>query len=76
MNDEHRVELDVRGMTCGACVRHVRGALEALAGVHGVDVNLRGARATVVCDAHLASGEALVASVRAAGYDAAITRAA
>src|SRR5581483_4697728 len=34
------LSLDVRGMTCGACVDHVEGALKALTGVENAVVNL------------------------------------
>ena len=38
--DTRRVELGVRGMTCAACVVHVTGALEGVAGVDAANVNL------------------------------------
>ena len=38
--DTRRVELGVSGMTCAACVVHVTGALEGVAGVDAANVNL------------------------------------
>lgn len=34
------IDLQVKGMTCGACVRHVSQALGAIVGVEAVDVDL------------------------------------
>lgn len=61
--------LNVSGMTCGGCVKHVTDALEALPGVTQVDVALREGRASVEHDAQ-ASLERLIAAVKAEGYDA------
>lgn len=35
------IKLQVQGMTCGACVRHVTQALNAIAGVEAIDVDLQ-----------------------------------
>lgn len=34
------IDLQVQGMTCGACARHVSQALGAIVGVEAVDVDL------------------------------------
>lgn len=54
------VELSVQGMTCGSCVKHVTKALQSVAGVSRVEVDLANGRATV--EGELASGAAPLAS--------------
>jgi copper chaperone len=61
--------LNVSGMTCGGCVKHVTRALEALPGVARVEVLLREGRASVEHDAQ-ATRERLIEAVKAEGYDA------
>lgn len=34
------IDLEVQGMSCGSCVKHVTQALQALTGVSGVEVDL------------------------------------
>jgi copper chaperone len=41
MNRHQDTVLDVEGMTCPSCIRHVSSALTALDGVGQVDVKLR-----------------------------------
>ncbi len=63
------VTLDVKGMTCGNCVRHVTKALESLAGVHAVTVTLNTGTAVMeVGDGFNAC--AALAAVRESGYEA------
>lgn len=62
--------LAICGMTCGACERHVRDALDSLRGVIHVSVNVAQARATVEHLPALVDEVALIEAVRAAGYDA------
>jgi heavy metal translocating P-type ATPase len=64
--------LEIRGMTCMNCVRHVTKALEGVSGVGTVEVDLDTGRATV----RPAGGtdldpEALAGAVREAGYETA-----
>lgn len=70
MNQRHTV-LDVAGMSCESCVRHVTAALQAVPGVSAVSVELRAGTAEVR-HAETASVAALQAAVRDAGYDAAV----
>jgi copper chaperone len=67
--ENQTIILDVSGMTCNNCVRHVREALEKVAGVAEVEVDLGAGRATVKHGggAVLAS---LIAAVDDAGYEA------
>ena len=62
--------LDVRGMTCNNCVRHVSHALRGLSGVSEVQVDLAAGKARVQHDPSVSIGE-LVAAVEGAGYEAA-----
>ena len=59
--------LAVAGMTCASCVARVERALRAVPGVSGASVNLATEKASVAGAAQL---DALIAAVRAAGYDA------
>ena len=61
------VELQVEGMTCGSCVRHVNAALAPVAGVAEVEVDLAAGRVRVAGDADL---QALLAALQDAGYPA------
>lgn len=65
---EHTIELQIGGMTCGACVARVERKLSRLDGVLAT-VNLATARATVTHPAELPT-EALVEAVEKAGYTA------
>jgi copper chaperone len=60
--------LKVTGMTCGGCTGTVTRALQAVAGVCGVDVLLSAAEATVQYDERLTSPEQLRSAVKGAGY--------
>jgi len=63
------VELEVKGMTCGSCVKHVTKALQAVPGVTHVEVDLANGRARVDCD--LQAGEApLIAALAREDYPA------
>ena len=60
----------IAGMTCGGCVSSVTRALRRVEGVADVDVSLERGEAMVRYDPARASGEALLAAVRGAGYEA------
>lgn len=61
--------LDVSGMTCNHCVKHVREALEGVPGVGEVQVDLGAGLATVKHDG-TAEISSLIAAVDDAGYEA------
>ncbi len=65
------VQLNVSGMTCGACVGHVTRALSSVPGVDKVDVSLSENVAGVKFDEARVSIETLRTAVRSAGYDVA-----
>lgn len=70
MNSLHTTTLQVEGMTCGSCVRHVERALRALPGVQAVDVRLRERVALVRHDPAATPTAALTAALEAEGYPA------
>ncbi len=62
--------IQVEGMTCQNCVRHVREALLKVQGVAEADVDLNARQATVSYDAAQAGVPAMMGAVNAAGYKA------
>jgi copper chaperone len=60
--------LQVDGMSCPSCVRHIDSALRELGGVAKVDVRLREGTVVVQHDPASAPVTALVEAVRGAGY--------
>ena len=65
--DATSTDLDISGMTCAACAGRVERALRAVPGVTEASVNLATERARVRGGV---AGDALVAAVSAAGYEA------
>lgn len=61
------IEMNVQGMTCGSCVKHVNAALNQLAGVTAVEVDLDAGRVSVKGSA---DAGALISALDAAGYPA------
>lgn len=64
------INLEVNGMTCGHCVRAVTKALQSVAGVKAVSVNLEGRSASVE---GAPDPQALVRAVVDEGYEARLT---
>ncbi len=62
--------LQLAGLHCAACSGIIERALLRVAGVHGVQVSAAAERATVCWSPALTRPSALIAAVRAAGYDA------
>jgi len=60
--------LEVQGMSCGSCVRHVSEALTELDGVGTVEVQLRDGLVVVSHDLTQTSIPQLVAALQEAGY--------
>jgi copper chaperone CopZ len=68
------IHLNVTGMTCGSCVKHVEKALGAVAGVQKVAVDLSTGMATVAGD--LPGGaSSLLAALEEEGYPSTISSA-
>ena len=74
MTAEHETILNVTGMTCGSCVRHVDQALTKVEGVTRVEVRLREGQVRVQHDPALAPVSALIDAIEEAGYEAANPR--
>lgn len=73
MSTNKATVLEVQGMTCASCVRHVDAALRTIDGVQSVDVELapgRTSKVQVQHDASKAAVSALVGAVEEAGYTA------
>jgi Cu+-exporting ATPase len=66
--------LPILGMTCASCQHHVEEALKSTAGVKSAHVDLIANRAQVDYDPLIATPNALVDAIRAAGYDAVLPR--
>lgn len=63
------VSLEVGGMTCEGCARHVEQALRAVPGVHGAEVSYP-ARTAKVSTGDGSSSAALISAIVKAGYSA------
>lgn len=61
------IDLQVQGMTCGACVRHVTQALNPISGVDAIDVDLESGLVRVE---GAPDSSALLAALDDAGYPA------
>ena len=71
MSHQRETLLNVGGMTCMSCVRHVDTALRDLEGVSAVEVRFREGKVLVKHDAASAPIEAMVEALRDAGYESA-----
>jgi copper chaperone CopZ len=70
MSEKQTVDLAIKGMSCGHCVKAVQSALAAVPGVAVKDVRV--GHATVEVDRGAANPEALVDAVDDAGYEASV----
>jgi copper chaperone CopZ len=62
-------KLEIKGMSCGHCVSHVKSALEGIEGVSEADVSLENHEAEVTLSDEVVDAD-LIAAVEAAGYHA------
>lgn len=62
------LKINVEGMMCQHCVKHVREALEKVSGVESVDVSLEGKMAEVTCTEQ-ASRDEMRKAITEAGYE-------
>lgn len=63
------IQLNVKEMTCDNCIKHVTDALNAVAGVEGVAVDLQKGKVTVNGNP---DSPALIAALNEAGYPATV----
>lgn len=68
MSNERDTILEVEGMTCPSCIRHVTSALMDIEGVGTVDVKLRDGLVVVKHDTTRAPVTELIAALGEAGY--------
>jgi copper chaperone len=68
MSSERDTILEVQGMTCPSCIRHVTSALEDLEGVGSVRVQLRDGLVVVKHDTAQAPIAELIDALADAGY--------
>ena len=61
--------LEVQGMSCPSCIRHVNAALAELDGVTKVDVRLREGKVLIQHDPTAAPVESLIEALGEAGYE-------
>jgi copper chaperone len=76
MNTHHETILNVPGMSCQSCVRHIHAALGELDGVAEVEVRLRDGKVLVRHDQDRAAVNHLIAALREAGYESSLAAAA
>jgi copper chaperone len=69
MSSQQDTVLEVQGMTCPSCIRHVAEALKTLGGVGAVEVKLREGIVLVKHDAAEAPVGRLIVALRDAGYE-------
>ena len=69
MSSTKETILDVDGMTCGSCVRHVEGALRTLEGVDAIEVKLREGKVRVQHDPAKAPVKEMIEALGEAGYE-------
>ena len=67
---EGSVDMPVTGMTCAACANRIERTLNRQPGVTEASVNFATERATVRFDPGVTNTDALVETIRSAGYDA------
>jgi len=65
------IDLDVQGMTCGACVQRVTTALAPINGVQDVAVDLRAGRVRVTAEANVAPSQ-LISALAARRYESVV----
>lgn len=70
IQEDQKIDLTIKGMTCAACVRRVENALAKTPGVSKASVNLSTERATVTYFPHSAKIADFITVVKDTGYDA------
>ena len=61
--------LNIKGMTCGGCVKSVSDVLQKIPGISGVDVSLAEKQATISYDPTQAKPEKFKTAIEDAGFD-------
>ena len=61
--------LEVNGMTCEHCEKAVKGALNELEGVHGVEVHLDSGKVNIAYDEAYVTKSMMKETIEAQGYE-------
>jgi copper chaperone len=69
MQNTQDITLNVAGMTCGSCVRHINVAVRELPGIIDVEVKLNAGTVRVDFDPLRAKPESIVAAIEGVGYE-------
>lgn len=64
-----QMTLEVNGMTCENCEKSVKGALEELEGVHGVEVHLSSGKVNITYDEAYVGKDLMKEAIEAQGYE-------
>ena len=65
------IQLGVKGMSCGGCVKSVTGVLQKIPGVGSVDVSLEQQRAAITYDPSQADPAQFRQAIEGAGFSVA-----
>ncbi|MDX2089675.1 MAG: cation transporter [Kofleriaceae bacterium] len=68
MSKNQDTVLEVQGMSCPSCIRHISSALNELDGIGAVEVKLRDGLVVVKHDVAQASVDQLIEALEDAGY--------
>ena len=71
----NEITFPVQGMSCGACIRNIKAALEGKTGVKTVEVNLAAGEVAVSYNPQTTEPVALAEAIRTSGYMPVIPRA-
>lgn len=70
MSNTKNTILNVEGMTCTSCIRHVEGALHELEGIGKVEVKIKDGKVVVEHDPARATPLQMIDALAEAGYEA------
>uniref|UniRef100_A0A0N5AGX9 P-type Cu(+) transporter n=1 Tax=Syphacia muris TaxID=451379 RepID=A0A0N5AGX9_9BILA len=66
--------IDVKGMTCNSCVKHIQEQVKLLEGVKDIEVSLDSGEAFITFNSNILSNDAVVQAIEDLGYDAKLKR--
>lgn len=69
MSKNRETLLDVMGMSCPSCIRHINDALAELEGITSIDVRLRDGKVAILHDPATAPIDSMIEALREAGYE-------
>jgi len=69
MSISNKTTLNVDGMTCTSCIRHVEGALRELEGIGKIEVKIKDGKVFVEHDPARATTAQMIEALADAGYE-------